>query len=77
MHATSTDPTAYRLRTAAAAAYIGSTKSTLEKMRVSGDGPPFMKLGRVVVYDTSDIDSWLASRRRRSTSDQGLEASMA
>jgi predicted DNA-binding transcriptional regulator AlpA len=58
-----------RLRTPAAANYLGYAESTLEKKRVTGNGPPFIRLGRVIVYDTRDLDSWLASRRRRSTSE--------
>ena len=60
-----------RLRTVAAANYVGSSKSTLEKLRVYGGGPIFHKLGRTVVYDTDDLDAWLATRRRNSTSDLG------
>ena len=63
-----------RLRTRKAAEYVGSTKSTLEKLRLTGDGPPFIKLGRTVVYDTTDLDQWLASRRRHSTSEPPPEA---
>jgi hypothetical protein len=58
-----------RLRTKPAGRYVGLAASTMEKLRLTGDGPPFLKLGRTVVYDTDDLDSWLASRRRRSTSD--------
>ncbi len=59
---------AHRLRTGAAAVYVGSTKSTLEKRRLTGGGPAYIKLGRTVVYDTRDLDEWLALRRRHSTS---------
>jgi hypothetical protein len=59
----------YRFRTAEAAAYCGSTKSTFEKYRLTGEGPVFMKLGRVVVYDLNDLNDWLDSKRRTSTSD--------
>jgi hypothetical protein len=54
-----------------AAIYCGSTKSTFDKKRVTGAGPPFIKLfnGRVV-YDTRDLDAWLATRRRTSTADR-------
>ncbi len=62
------------LRTAAAAEYIGLTKSTLEKLRLTGGGPKFSKLGRTVVYDRNVLDEWVASRRRESTSDQGQAA---
>ncbi len=44
-------------------------KSTLEKKRLTGDGPPFIRLGRLIVYDTRDLDDWLAARRARSTSE--------
>jgi predicted DNA-binding transcriptional regulator AlpA len=65
-----TDLAHRRLRTPAAADYLGYAESTLEKKRVSGNGPPFIRLGRVIVYDTRDLDTWLASRRQRSTSDR-------
>lgn len=55
-------------RTPEAAAYCGSSKSTLEKLRLTGGGPKFLKLGRRVVYDPDDLDAWLASKKRLSTS---------
>jgi len=54
-----------------AAAHTGLSISTLNKLRVFGGGPVFLKLGRRVAYDIADLDAWLASRRRRSTSDDG------
>jgi predicted DNA-binding transcriptional regulator AlpA len=60
-----------RLTVEAAAAHIGLSASTLNKLRVFGGGPVFLKLGRRVAYDLTDLDNWLASKRRRSTSDQG------
>jgi hypothetical protein len=36
--------------------------STLSKMAVKGDGPPFRHLGRFVVCEIEDIDSWAQSR---------------
>jgi hypothetical protein len=57
-----------KLRTEAAARYVGLARSTLAKMRVRGDGPPYSKAGlRVVVYDIRDLDEWLQSTRRTST----------
>ena len=58
-------------RTRGAAEYIGSTKSTLDKMRVAGTGPPFTKLGRAVIYDLDLLDEYMAANRRSSTSDTG------
>jgi predicted DNA-binding transcriptional regulator AlpA len=60
-----------RLRTPGAAAHAGLSKSTLDKLRTVGGGPRFAKLGRAVVYDTTDIDAWIESRKCRSTSDVG------
>lgn len=55
------------------AAYTGLSKITLAKLRGSGEGPPFYKLtvgkyGRVG-YRISDLDAWLETRRRQSTSE--------
>jgi len=41
----------------------------LNKRRVFGDGPPFLKIGRSVRYRPSDLDAWAATRLRKSTSD--------
>lgn len=60
------------LRPAEAARYLGLAKSTLAKMRVSGEGPCFNQLTkRAVAYDVRQLDSWLESRARTSTSDLG------
>lgn len=59
------------LSTPAAAEYLGLSPATLETMRSRGGGPPFVKLGRRVVYQREDLDAWLAERRRTSTSDPG------
>jgi excisionase family DNA binding protein len=59
------------LKTDEAAAYVGSSSSTLEKLRVYGGGPAFSKLGRRVVYRTADLEAWLEQNRRRSTNDRG------
>ena len=58
-----------KLRTSAAADYCGSSKSTFEKLRLTGGGPVFIKLGRTVVYGVDDLDAWLEKHRRHSTSE--------
>jgi predicted DNA-binding transcriptional regulator AlpA len=63
-----------RLDVGAAAHHIGLSVSTLNKLRVFGGGPIFLKLGRRVAYDLGDLEAWLATKRRRSTSDAGGEA---
>lgn len=64
-------PSSRRLRTKAAADYLGYSESTLEKKRLTGNGPPFIRLGvrGAIVYDTRDLDAWLADRRVSSTSE--------
>jgi hypothetical protein len=54
--------------TRGAADYTGLAMSTLEKMRVFGGGPMYLKLGRVVRYRRVDLDAWLAERLIDSTS---------
>ena len=55
------------LRTIEAARYVGLSPSTLEKQRLVGDGPRFMRLGgRAVGYAIEDLDAWLDSQRGQS-----------
>ena len=66
------------LRTADAAEHCGSAKSTFDKLRCSGDGPPFIRRGRTILYDRSDLDAWLASLPRyKSTSEADADAEAA
>jgi len=53
-----------------AAAYLNTSRATLARWRVQGGGPPFIKMGGRIRYDVADLDAWLESRRRVSTSDR-------
>jgi predicted DNA-binding transcriptional regulator AlpA len=64
-------PVPRRFRSPRAAEYLGVAESTLAKWRMRGDPPVYRKLGRVVVYDQTDLDAWLDTCRRTSTSDVG------
>lgn len=57
-----------------AAPMLGLQPSTLHKMRLTGDGPPFLKLGRSIRYLPSDLRAWLESRRVQSTSQYPAES---
>ena len=58
-------------RTIEAAEYVGLSPSTLEKKRLSGDGPRFVRLGgRAVGYDIRDLDDWIDGQRRMSATEQ-------
>jgi len=38
---------------------------TLAKYAVVGGGPPFRKVGRIPLYDPTDLDAWVCSRLSR------------
>jgi len=45
------------------------SESSLERWRVEGTGPAFVKAGRKVLYLPDDVDDWLSKHRRASTSE--------
>lgn len=47
-----------------AAAKIGKSPSWLNKSRMSGSGPVYLKLGGGVRYALADLDAWLSAQRR-------------
>jgi predicted DNA-binding transcriptional regulator AlpA len=55
------------LCTKEASEYARLSKSMLEKLRVTGTGPVFVKLGKAVRYEVSALDEWIAAQRRKST----------
>ena len=59
------------LSTREAADWLGLSPRTLDRYRVSGDGPAFHRFGGRVRYLAADLDDWAAARRRLSTSDDG------
>jgi excisionase family DNA binding protein len=52
-----------------AAAVLGLSERTLERMRVAGNGPRFVRMGRSIRYRPADIESWVAGRVVSSTSE--------
>ncbi len=49
---------------------IGVAPRTLERWRVQGCGPAFVKAGRKPLYIPDDVDEWLIASRRKSTSEK-------
>jgi excisionase family DNA binding protein len=47
------------LKPSEAAEYVGSSTSTLSKLRLSGAGPTFLRIGRAIRYRQSDLDRWM------------------
>lgn len=66
------------LTTTEAAEFLGVDTRTLEGRRLRGGGPPFIRLFKgprgPVRYRLADLESWLESRLRASTSDPGPAA---
>jgi len=62
-----------------AGSYIGGSKSpvsarTLQRWRLEGIGPVYVKLGRLVRYRQYDLDTFIEERMRISTSREGTES---
>ncbi len=52
-----------------AAAYLRLSPRTLERSRLAGTGPRFVKAGRRVLYRHDELDRWAAARTFRSTAE--------
>jgi predicted DNA-binding transcriptional regulator AlpA len=59
------------LRTPEASRFVGLSIRTLEKHRIYGTGPRYSKLGGRVVYRVEDLQAWVDSAAKASTSDPG------
>jgi hypothetical protein len=53
-----------------AAIALRLSERTLERSRVTGLGPPYVKAGRRVLYRSTDLDAWIASHICQSTSER-------
>ena len=63
-----------RLDAKNAAVYCGLSVKTLAMKRCEGNGPKFVKLGRVFYY-REDLDAWLRAARVTSTTQTNARAS--
>ncbi len=61
------------LTTVEAAQRLSVSTSYLNKLRGTGGGPPFVKIGARVAYDQADLAAWIESQKRSATgeADQG------
>ncbi len=53
-----------------AAELLKVSGSFLAKARMSGEGPPFIKIGRAVRYSDAALEDWIKKQERQSTSEQ-------
>lgn len=51
-----------------AARYLGMSISWLNKSRMSGTGPKFIRIGGRIRYSYDDLNAFLEEQKRRSTS---------
>jgi helix-turn-helix protein len=59
-----------RLHRKQAAEFLGVSLSWLDKARISGLGPVFVKMGGRVLYDSRDLEAFIDGNRHSSTSEQ-------
>jgi len=53
-----------------AAKYLGFTDGWLAKMRMTGGGPKYVRLGRKCRYTRADLDAWIYAHRVSNTSEE-------
>jgi len=63
--------------TRGAAAYLDFSASYLVKLRLTGGGPRFIKIGKAVRYRLADMDAFADARSHASTSEYGNVAAAA
>lgn len=63
------------LTTAEAAVFSGYARGSLEKMRITGRGPKYLKMShRKVLYPLAGLKEWLTDHTVTSTSDAPITA---
>ncbi len=55
------------------ASLLGISTRTLERYRVSGTGPRYVKLGKLVRYLKTDIDAWIQQNLSAATSERSTQ----
>jgi len=63
-----------RMNTKNASTYTGLSEKTLAMMRCNGNGPKFIKRGRVF-YFMADVDAWMNANGRMTSTAQAKHAS--
>lgn len=61
-----------RLNGQTAARYLGLSKSTLDKMRIEGRGPRYLKIGGRVFYRPADLDAYIEAAVIETTDSRAL-----
>jgi hypothetical protein len=61
------------LRPRDAAIYTGTSVDTLKKWRACREGPPWIKLDRLVLYKIEELDKFMEERMRKSRESKSSE----
>jgi hypothetical protein len=56
-----------------AAMALRCSERTLERLRLTGNGPRYVKTTRRVLYREADLEAWVASKLKTSTSSPQIE----
>ena len=48
----------------------GIKRPQIAKMRMRSDGPPYLKISSIVYDRCAEVDAWLSTQQRQSTSDR-------
>jgi hypothetical protein len=56
-----------------AAIALRCSERTLERLRLTGRGPRYIKTTRRVLYREADLEAWLTGRLTTSTSEERIE----
>jgi excisionase family DNA binding protein len=51
------------LTEAQVARLLAVSLSTMKRLRASGDGPSFIRIGRAIRYRREDVDTWLRQQK--------------
>ncbi len=68
MHTSDDTGTPFHLIEKEAANFLRLSPRTLQRHRVAGTGPDFIRLGGRVLYTRNDLLSWVERNRHQSTS---------
>lgn len=68
MHSQNNPNTPVHMIEKEAARFLRLSPRTLQRHRVAGTGPSFIRLGGRVLYVRSDLLAWIERNRRQSTS---------
>lgn len=57
-----------------AADMLGISRRTLPVWRVQGRGPKFVKIGKLVRYDRTELDAWIMANTHANTCRNGAQS---